>query len=99
MNAARDTQVCQRLDRWLSAYVDGELDVVHCLDVEDHIEHCEICAERVAMLHATKVSVRTIAEKAPQALRERVCRTLLEEQPEKVAPSQPEVPPPHLAKL
>ena len=39
MSAARDTQACQRLDRWLSAYVDGELDVVHCLDVEDHIEH------------------------------------------------------------
>lgn len=80
MNAARETAVCQRLDRWLTAYVDGELDAVHCLEVEDHMEQCEICCERVAMLHAAKVSVRDVAsEVAPQALRERVCRTLLDE--------------------
>jgi hypothetical protein len=80
MTAALETAVCQRLDRWLSAYVDGELDAVHCLDVEDHIENCEVCCERIAMLHAAKVSVHEVlSEQAPQALRERVCRTLLDE--------------------
>lgn len=80
MSAALETAACQRLDCWLTAYVDGELDAVHCLEVEDHIEHCEICCERIAMLHAAKVSVRKVAaERAPQSLRERVCRTLLDE--------------------
>lgn len=80
MSAALETAACQRLDCWLTAYVDGELDAVHCLEVEDHIESCEICCERVAMLHAAKLSVRTVAvERAPQSLRERVCRTLLDE--------------------
>jgi anti-sigma factor RsiW len=80
MSAARETAVCLRLDRWLTAYVDGELDAVHCLEVEDHTMQCEICCERVAMLHAAKVSTRDGAsEVAPQTLRERVCRTLLDE--------------------
>lgn len=80
MSAARETSVCQRLDRWLTAYVDGELDAVHCLEVEDHLEHCDVCCERVGILHASKVSVHEMAaEKAPQSLRERVCRTLLDE--------------------
>ncbi len=89
MSAALEKAVCQRLDRWLGAYVDGELDAVHCLEVEDHVESCELCCERVAMLHAAKVSVSQVAaERAPQSLRERVCRTLLTERTRVAEPTR-----------
>jgi anti-sigma factor RsiW len=80
MTAARDRAQCQRLDRWLTAYVDGELDAVHVLDVEDHLERCERCREHAATLRATQVSLRRVcALKAPDTLRERLVAKLHED--------------------
>jgi hypothetical protein len=77
MSAARDTAPCRQLERWLTAYVDAELDAIHCLELEDHLQACSPCSERVALLKACKHSVRKVAPmRAPDALRERLMRSL-----------------------
>ena len=35
---------CQRAQELIHGYVDGELDLVRSLEVEQHIHECEICA-------------------------------------------------------
>jgi anti-sigma factor RsiW len=77
MSAAHDAAECGRFDCWLTAYVDAELDAAHCLEVEQHLDSCEVCIERVASLRATRQSLRrTCKLAATSALRERVCRSL-----------------------
>ena len=72
MSAAPDTSVCQRYERWITAYLDGELDAVHCLEVEDHLETCEVCLEHVQHLQRTRSSLRRMVKTAaPSSLRER----------------------------
>ena len=80
MSAAHDQSACQRFDRWLSAYVDAELDAVHCLEVEDHLEGCEGCREHVAHLERTRESLkRMVKVSAPSSLRARLGKSLAEE--------------------
>ena len=70
MSAARDAEACLRYDRWLTAYLDTELDAVHLLEVEDHLEACESCREYLAMLRATRGSLQNVARAvAPESLR------------------------------
>ena len=38
---------CEESRTLLDAYVDGELDVVHSLDIEKHLESCKTCARAV----------------------------------------------------
>lgn len=81
MIAAHDTRVCERFERWLTAYVDAELDAVHCLEVEEHIETCEGCCEFVEHMQRTRSSLRRVSRDdaiAPTSLRQRVSATLLE---------------------
>ncbi|HHH27586.1 MAG TPA: hypothetical protein ENK57_04440 [Polyangiaceae bacterium] len=81
MSAAHDTRVCERFERWLSAYVDAELDAVHCLEVEEHIAACEGCNEFVEHMQRTRSSLRRVSREdavAPSSLRQRVSATLLE---------------------
>jgi anti-sigma factor RsiW len=81
MSAARDTATCRQLERWLTAYVDSELDAVHCFELEDHLGKCSPCSERVALLRACKNSVRQAAAlRAPSALRERLMRSLAQDE-------------------
>jgi len=35
---------CQEMNRLIHAYIDGELDLVRSLEVEQHLEHCPSCA-------------------------------------------------------
>ncbi len=73
MNTAREASECQRLGRWLTAYVDEELDAVHTLEVEDHLSECEDCREYLTTLRATRTSLHEVASmRAPLALRERI---------------------------
>ena len=81
MSAAHQTRVCERFERWLTAYVDAELDAVHCLEVEEHIAACEGCNEFVEHMQRTRSSLRRISHDdavAPSSLRQRVSATLLE---------------------
>jgi len=80
MSAARDTNRCVELDRWLTAYVDDELDAVHILDVEEHLEQCEVCREQVALIQATRRSLRRVAcVTASEELRQRICAAMVAE--------------------
>lgn len=77
MSAAREAGQCRRLERWLTAHVDGELDAVHALEVEDHLASCALCTEYVAVLSATRASLqRECKLRAPASLRDRVAASL-----------------------
>ena len=79
MNAARDVSPCQRFDRWITAYVDDELDAIHALEVEDHLDECGLCSERVTQLKATRCSLkRQLSCKCPSALRARISQVLVD---------------------
>ncbi|MEM1032201.1 MAG: zf-HC2 domain-containing protein [Myxococcota bacterium] len=80
MSTAEDQSACRRFDRWLMPYVDGELDAIHCLEVEDHLDACVECRDIVDGIRATKHSVRRVcAVRAPTSLRERLAAQLDEE--------------------
>jgi anti-sigma factor RsiW len=87
MNVARDTSECLRLERWINAYVDDELDAIHCCDVEEHLGSCGDCNERVALSRATRCSLKKLLKaSAPAGLRERL-GLLLDSPPTGVAPT------------
>jgi anti-sigma factor RsiW len=72
-------QDCARLDRWLTAFLDDELDAVHVLEVEEHLGACEPCRERVALDRAVRSSLRAMRPVAPTSLRQRAAAALLAE--------------------
>lgn len=85
---------CSRLSHSIAPFVDGELDADHAVDVESHVLACSSCAERVALLHALRQSLkRTSPRRCPDALRARLGATLAKEQ-QKQAPerAEPEAP-------
>ncbi|UQA61251.1 anti-sigma factor family protein [Polyangium aurulentum] len=74
------TDECSLHARWMSSYVDGELDAGHAVDMEAHVLRCGECSERVNFLRATRVSMKRTADKrAPDALRARVAAAMLAE--------------------
>ncbi len=101
MSAAPDTKECLRLERWITAYADDELDAVHVLEVESHLAECEGCREQAALTRAVRTSLkRTTARdaslKAPVDLRERICTLMVAEhkrdaRPMEAAEKKPEV--------
>lgn len=79
MNEVSVTKECTRLDRWLTAYADNELDAVHALEVEDHLTACEGCNERVLWDRAVRTSLRQTKPVASASLRQRAAAALLAE--------------------
>jgi hypothetical protein len=69
---------CVRFSATLSAYVDGELDAGHAVDMESHMIACDACAERVALIKAMRASMKrtAAAERCPAALRARLHATV-----------------------
>jgi anti-sigma factor RsiW len=59
---------------WLDAYVDGELDAVHGVEVDRHLEGCERCRARVARTRAVSGAVRgaRLYRRAPAELGSRL---------------------------
>ena len=71
---------CSRFERWLTPFVDGELDAVHTIEVEEHLELCESCHERVSFVRAMRGSLREEARsQAPSSLRTRLQATIAEQ--------------------
>ncbi len=67
------TDECTLFSRWMSSYVDGELDAGHAVDMEAHVLNCSTCSERVTFLRAMRLSMKRTADKrAPDALRSRI---------------------------
>lgn len=70
---------CARFSASISAYLDGELDPAHAVDVEGHLLGCADCAERVSMLRATRLSMKRTSTCCPVALRARMQATVAAE--------------------
>ncbi len=65
---------CRELARCLSAFVDGELEPNHTIDLQAHVEECAGCADRIKFARASRASVRNTVKtvRAPESLRRRV---------------------------
>jgi anti-sigma factor RsiW len=65
---------CEEAHPLVNAYVDGELDVVKCLEVEAHLNGCAVCAREEASLRAlhTVLSNSSLYYEAPAQLERRV---------------------------
>jgi len=65
---------CQEARPLVHAYVDGELDVVRCLEVEAHLSTCMACAREQASLRAlhSAFSNGALYHEAPAGLERRV---------------------------
>jgi anti-sigma factor RsiW len=65
---------CQDAQHLLSAYADGELDLVHSLQVEEHLGSCPGCAQAEKNLRSlqTALAVPSLRYAAPAALRARI---------------------------
>jgi anti-sigma factor RsiW len=48
---------CHEVDRWLSAYIDRELDLERSLEVEAHLAECERCSRAVRSLEEVSAVV------------------------------------------
>jgi anti-sigma factor RsiW len=82
MIALKKTSECALFARLMEPYVDGELDPGHAADMEGHVVDCSLCSERVALVRATRNSLkRTAVHRAPDALRARMQATMAQERP------------------
>lgn len=82
MIALKKTSECALFARLMEPYVDGELDPGHAADMEGHVVDCSLCSERVALVRATRHSLkRTAIHRAPDALRARIQATMAQERP------------------
>lgn len=80
MSAAKSIESCARFDYALSAYVDGELDPDHALDLESHLVQCPPCFEQVKLLRSLRGSLRRSTPAAcPDVLRARVAAAMAHE--------------------
>jgi anti-sigma factor RsiW len=78
--------------RCIGPYADGELAPSEMLAAQQHLEDCELCAERVRFHKAVRSSVRNAvgAVHASERLRARVAHALAEQQPAAAAPRHEE---------
>jgi hypothetical protein len=67
---------CVRFSASMAAYVDGELDAAHAVDMEAHVIGCTTCAERVALIRAMRLSMRRTTPQCPGSLRARMVATV-----------------------
>lgn len=65
---------CAEIHLVLHAYVDGELDVMHSLEVQKHIQECAACGAKAASLKSLHEALAEgeLAYHAPASLRNRV---------------------------
>jgi anti-sigma factor RsiW len=66
-------QPCKEVSLLLGAHLDGQLDAVRTLEVEDHIGACEVCRERLALDRALRGSLKkAVKTSAPDDVRARM---------------------------
>ena len=78
---------CDEVRRFLDAYVDGELDLTHQLDVETHLTGCPDCKEAADQIANFSSLVRMDMEvyKAPRELKSKIRTSLRKESEPKFA--------------
>ena len=69
---------CDELRALLPGYVDGELDLVHHLDTEQHLETCPECARACKRLQTLQATLHTSSFRfePPRGLRQRIVSSL-----------------------
>ena len=69
---------CQRAQELIHGYVDGELDLVRSLEVEEHIHGCEICARDYRSQTTLRSSLKgdSLYYRAPEKLQKRIQSSL-----------------------
>ena len=67
---------CQETQRWLPGYLDGELDLVNAVAIEDHLKTCARCAQAHTSQQALQAAMRgsRLYAPAPVELRQRIER-------------------------
>ncbi|WP_434043423.1 anti-sigma factor family protein [Sorangium cellulosum] len=86
MSAAKSIESCAQFEYALSAYVDGELDPDHAVDLESHLVQCPPCFEQVKVLRSLRASLKRAKPAAcPNALRARVAASIAHEQAREAA--------------
>jgi len=64
---------CKSMGLLLGAHLDGQLDPVKTLEVEDHVAACEVCRERLALDRALRGSLKkAVKTPAPDVVRARM---------------------------
>ncbi len=58
MNGSSSQNRCREIGRLVGTFVDGQLDPVSMVDVEEHVASCEVCKERMMLDRATRASVK-----------------------------------------
>jgi mycothiol system anti-sigma-R factor len=73
---------CQETQNLIHAYLDGELDLVRCLEIERHFQDCSICSRAYANQKALQAAVRQSAPyfKGPLDLKNRIRSSLRKSQ-------------------
>jgi anti-sigma factor RsiW len=69
---------CHETQRWLPGYLDGELDLVNAVAIEDHLKTCARCAQAQTSQQALQAAIRgsRLYAPAPVALRQRIQTSL-----------------------
>jgi anti-sigma factor (TIGR02949 family) len=69
---------CELTHRYVHGYLDGELDLVHTIEMEAHLKGCPDCAQETESLKALRAAMKrnSLAHAAPTALRERIQSSL-----------------------
>ena len=69
---------CHETQRWLTGYLDGELDLVNAVAVEEHLKTCARCAQAHANQQALQAAIRgaRLYAPAPIALQQRIQTSL-----------------------
>ncbi|HXU35685.1 MAG TPA: anti-sigma factor [Blastocatellia bacterium] len=71
---------CEQNQELINAYVDGELDLVHSLDLERHLRDCQACSKSHAGLLALRAAVQGVYQEAPADLQKHVVSALRKDQ-------------------
>lgn len=57
---------CRAIQPLLGSFNDGELGTEKVLEVEQHVAECELCSERLRLIHAMRLSVRRVVQEKAQ---------------------------------
>jgi len=73
--------VCDDNARWLHGYLDGELDLVRSLEIEEHLKTCPECSQELRRHQTLRKAFRSSAlyERAPRGLEARIRASLANE--------------------
>jgi anti-sigma factor RsiW len=80
------SDACKSMGLLLGAHLDGQLDPVKTLEVEEHVGTCEVCRERLALDRALRGSLKkAVKSTAPEDVRARMLAAIAGERARETA--------------